>query len=516
MGVGGEVRARVVERPGLERSFERPLGIGPLDARTPAVLAPTLPLLVDSLRLLERALVLPIQCTLGLVSVDEAGRFHRARTPRLRDWILQAPPPAHMPRPASEWPLVSEAPELTAAAVEAWIRRALAEPSPDGAFTWFDRFAATATRVRLPAAAAADDVLLEGTGIRVPVERRADATAWVSGASGSTWQPPMVVVFEIRDESMFLSLGFCWSLWSDRGSPGRALVDRVAADLRALGWEDLGWEDDEETPAPRGGAETVQGGRIAVGPRLRSGANDQVAVGWLADDPSTRFLVTLTDAHAEPRGELARRLAFPFAGVAALEAIASPDPPLTFSDALVERLPGGQPASELAPLPERALAVIGAEVARILVPIHAAGQTLLGIHPGLIYVEPGPDGDFHVNGLVPRGPLFIASARAPSRGPSSYQLPYVGPELITETAPEARTDVFSLCASLHHLGTGSHPFGTLAELMQLVQRIAGGRPDPWPGGGAFGELLARGMAREASARPSAAELAAAFDELASR
>jgi len=59
---GGDVSARVFEAPGFERSFERPLGIGPLDARTADVLAPTLRLLVDTLRVLERALVAPIQC----------------------------------------------------------------------------------------------------------------------------------------------------------------------------------------------------------------------------------------------------------------------------------------------------------------------------------------------------------------------------------------------------------------------------------------------------------------------
>jgi hypothetical protein len=512
---GGDVSARVFEAPGFERSFERPLGIGPLDARTADVLAPTLRLLVDTLRVLERALVAPIQCALGLVSVTGEGRFQRARTPGLREWIIEAPPPRHMPRPPSDWPLKSEAPELTAAALEQWIRRALAEPSPDGTFTWFDRLAAAETRVRLPAALAADAISLERTGIRVPVERRADGTAWVAGAHGSTYEPPMRLVFEIRDESTFLSLDFCWSLWTDPGSPGRALVDGMAGDLAALGWEDLGWED-EEPAAPAAGppAETVDGGRIAVGPRLRAGANQEVCVGWLAADPSTRFLVTLTDSHPEPRASLARRLAFPFAGVAALEVIAAPDPPMMYDDALVERLPPGRPASELSPLPERALAAIGAQVARILVPVHGAGQHLLGIHPDLVYIDEGGDGLPHVTGLAPRGPVFVASARAPARGISCYQLPYIGPELVTGNTPEPRTDVFALCATLHQLGTGAHPFGTLAELPALIQRIASGRPDPWPGGGRFGELLARGLAHEVAARPTAAELAAAFDPLA--
>jgi hypothetical protein len=509
---GGQVSARVFEQPGFERSFERPLGIGPLDPRTPDVLAPTLPLVVDTLRVLERALVIPIKCTLGLVSVDGEGRFHRARTPRLREWILEAPPPRHMSRPPSDWPLITQAPELTAATVEQWIRCALAEPSPDGTTTWFDRLQVSETRVRLPPALAADAVLLEGTSIRVPVERGTDATSWVAGAFGSTYEPPVIVVVEIRDESMFLSLDFCWSLWTDPGSPGRALVDRVAADLRALGWEDLGWEDEDE-PGAGPPAESVQGGRIAIGDWLRSGANDAVALGWQVGDPANRFLVTLSHEHAESRGELARRLGFPFAGVAPLEAIATPDPPLMYSDALIERLPAGWPASELAPLAEPALAAIGAQVARILAPAHAAGAVLLGVRPELIYLEDGEGGRPQVSGLAPRGPLFVVSARAPARGISCYQLPYLGAEIFTGGAPEPRTDVFALCATLHHLGTGSHPFGTLAELPQLIARVVHGQADPWPGAGAFGAVLARGMAREVTARPDAAELARLFDEL---
>ncbi len=508
MTAGRAVLARVFDPPGFERSFERVLAGTTVDA-----LAPSLPLLLDSLALLERELVAPIECSLGLVSVTPEGRFQRGVTPRLREWVIQGPRPPRMPRPPSEWPLITEVPALTAGVLAGWIRQALAEPSPGELTTWWDNLRAGATRVRVPSELGADAVELEGTNIRAPIERRADGSAWVAGAPGATWEPPVLLRVEIRDEIMSLSLGCCWSLWSDPGSPGRALVDRVAGQLRALGWDDLGWEDEEE-PGAGPPAESVQGGRIAIGEWLRSGANDAVATGWLLGDRETRFLVTLTDGHAETRSEIAERLAFRFTGVAELEAITSPDPPLTYTDAMVERLPAGQAASQLAPMPERALAAIGAQVARILLPVHAAGLQLLGIHPDLIFVEQGGDGRPRVTGLAPRGPLFVASARAPSRGPSTYQLPYVGPELVTASAPEARTDVFALCATLHHLGTGAHPFGTLAGLPELVQRIASGRPDPWPGGGAFGALLARGMAPRVADRPSAAELADALEALA--
>lgn len=60
----------------------------------------------------------------------------------------------------------------------------------------------------------------------------------------------------------------------------------------------------------------------------------------------------------------------------------------------------------------------------------------------------------------------------------------------------------------------SEGLSALDELPALVGRMLRGEPDPWPGGGALGELLARGMARDARARPSAAELAEALEALA--
>ncbi len=504
MVAGSEVRARLHDRPGFERSFERTLAGTTIDA-----LRPSLPLLLDTLVLLERELVEPFDCSLGLVSVTGDGRFKRGMTPRLREWAIAAPRPRQLPRPPSDWPLVTEVPALTAAVLADWIREALAEPSPDGLATWWDLLSCDACRVRVPPGVAADAIELEGTNIRVPIERGRDGAPWAAGAAGPTHEPPLRLRVELRDETMILSLGFGWSLWTEPGSPGRALVDGVASKLAALGWEDLGWED-EEVASAGPPAETVQAGRVAIGEWIRSGANDAVAVGWLFGDRATRFLITLSDAHAVTRSELASQLAFPFAGVARLEGIAAPDPPLTFADALIEHLPGGRPASELAPLDERALASVGAQVARILAAVHAAGAPLLGVRPELIYLEDGP----RVSGLTPRGPLFVGSARAPSRGPSCYQLPYLGAEMFTGGVPEPRSDVFALCATLHHLGTGSHPFGTLAELPRLVARVTSGQPDPWPGGGRFGEVLASGLAREVAARPTAEELAADLDALA--
>jgi hypothetical protein len=242
MSVRRPVSVRIFKVPGVERLFERPI-----DAFTIDGLTPTLPLVLETLGLLHQQLVAPIKCTLELVSVTAEGDFLRGQARGLRDWVIQAPAPAHLPRSRSDWPLITEVVEVTPLALDVWMRRALAEPGPHGTHTWFEGVYSAATRVRLPDLDA-DEVELEGTGMRVPIQRRADGTRWVAGATGATDEPPVLLRVRIAGESITLSLGFCWSLWSDRGTAGRALVDEVAARVCALGWDDLGFAGSVDPP----------------------------------------------------------------------------------------------------------------------------------------------------------------------------------------------------------------------------------------------------------------------------
>jgi hypothetical protein len=231
VSAAGQVTARIFTIPGIERVFARPIDTSTIEAQAPA-----LPLLLETLALLHRHLVAPIRCSLELFWQTADGR-----SDRLVDRVIQAPPPAFMPRPASDWTHITEVADLSPRALEIWIRRALAERGPDGAPVWFDGVYSAETRVRLPDALGADEVELTGTGIRVPVERREDGSRWVAGRTGRTIEAPVLLSFRIGDDSITLSLGFCWSLWTDRGSPGRALVDEVAARVAALGWDDRGF-----------------------------------------------------------------------------------------------------------------------------------------------------------------------------------------------------------------------------------------------------------------------------------
>lgn len=250
---------------------------------------------------------------------------------------------------------------------------------------------------------------------------------------------------------------------------------------------------------------TLDQGRILVGERLYLGAGDAVHRGSLASDPSARFLVTLTGPHAEPRpyAELA------IDGVACVEWFGPGG--AVYADALVERLPSGRPASDLAALVDPTLARVGAAIARVIAAAHGRGERVGGIRPELIYLA---DDNTTFAQLVPRGPELIASAPQRGAGLRSYHVPYLAPEVLGRLAPEPASDVFALGASLFALGTGAHPFGDPRNAMEIANRIMTGRVSPWPRDRALGELLLAAMASPVADRPRADELATRLDSIA--
>jgi hypothetical protein len=257
-------------------------------------------------------------------------------------------------------------------------------------------------------------------------------------------------------------------------------------------------------------AHTVDRGRITVGERLRSRTADEVRMGWIASAPSERLLLTLTTKHAEPYERILSRLALAFDGIAALEYVGAPDPGVPHTDVLVERLPTGQPASPT--LAEPALVRLGIDVARVVAPVHAAGQVIDGIRPELIYVN-ADDGEPRFSGLVPRGPAFIASAPI-SRGVRSYPVPYLSPEQYLSNQSGPASDVFALCATLFFLGSGAHPFGDPDQIVDLLNRLSTGGVSPWPGSPALGAVLVRGMPPRIGERTTASTLADELSRLA--
>lgn len=249
---------------------------------------------------------------------------------------------------------------------------------------------------------------------------------------------------------------------------------------------------------------------VVLGRSLRSGAGNQVREGYLASDPATRVLVTMTLAHEAPLDPRREEVALDVPGIAALRWLGRmPDDSIGFEDVLVEDLPDGRPAAELAPMREIDVIDLGADAARVLAAAHQRDLVVRGVLPELIYV----DRRARFAALVPRGPAFVNAAPATASGLSCYPVPYLAPELLGGNEPGAASDVFALCATLQHLATGEHPFGSADSIMALLNRVLHDDRIPYRGSDRLAALLARGMARDPAARPTAAELADALAAL---
>jgi hypothetical protein len=242
---------------------------------------------------------------------------------------------------------------------------------------------------------------------------------------------------------------------------------------------------------------------IELGEQVRSGTGDAVHLGRSKRDGAP-LLITITNGHAEDPASNALEYAFANPGITPLFGLGAVTGQ-RFGDALVELLPPGRPALELAPIGESRLATLGLQLAQTF---NRTPGVIDGIQPELIYVND----DAELTGVAPRGPRFIATARPFAAGPRSYPVPYDGPECLVLGKPSSRaTDVFALCASLFVLATGRHPFGALDDLREIMSRMIAYQPETLPG--PLGEILAKGLVAETVSRPSMLQLASWFSKL---
>ena len=162
------------------------------------------------------------------------------------------------------------------------------------------------------------------------------------------------------------------------------------------------------------------------------------------------------------------------------------------------------------------IAIIGVRLCGALAAIHAAGLAHGAISTAAIVqsVERGP--------LLTRFGLFSAlSEGGLGVQATAMQLsgaPYVSPEVQGGRAPDQRSDIFSLGASLYELLTGKPPYGgrttsfVMASVLSdqegaaetsndaiagpvieaLLRAIEHGPDDRWPNASAFGQALAIG------------------------
>jgi hypothetical protein len=227
-----------------------------------------------------------------------------------------------------------------------------------------------------------------------------------------------------------------------------------------------------------------------------------VRLGHVADDATTRVLVTLTARHtADQMARFAANDRAMYAGAT--------DAGVPYQDALVERLPDGAVASSRVPFEDAALIQLGAELFAWIARAHERSRSIGGIHPDLVFVL----AEGRMAGICPLGIEFIATAPQPMHGPRSYRVPFLAPEMFFTAVGDRPSDVFAACATLFFLGAARHPFGDAGNVRQIMARTRAGRVEPWPGSPDIGELLATGLAPESRDRPSAEQLRDRFTEI---
>ncbi|MFC6578870.1 serine/threonine-protein kinase [Planomonospora parontospora] len=164
---------------------------------------------------------------------------------------------------------------------------------------------------------------------------------------------------------------------------------------------------------------------------------------------------------------------------------------------------------ERRPLPPRQAARVGAGILGALAAVHAAGVLHRGIAPGNVFLAEDGRALLTDFGIV----LTESGGEAPSTGRPIGAPGYTAPERLRGALGDARSDLWSLGATLYFAveGTPPHPADTPADTIRRTLAEPPRRPER---AGALGPLLMLMLAPSPIARPSAEAVARMLDDVA--
>lgn len=195
---------------------------------------------------------------------------------------------------------------------------------------------------------------------------------------------------------------------------------------------------------------------------------------------------------------------------------------------VMELLRGHSLADELrrvGRLPAQRAVFVAAVVCDVLAEAHRAGIVHRDIKPSNVFLHQGREHelvkviDFGIAKLT--GDAGSADVRATSTGTFVGSPAYTAPERLSRDAYDGRADVYSVGVMLYEMLTGDLPYRVSADGYWSAQVHAAGGPLPPSRTDAdvptaLDEIVMGAMAREASGRPSAAELASQLRALTAR
>jgi tRNA A-37 threonylcarbamoyl transferase component Bud32 len=168
-------------------------------------------------------------------------------------------------------------------------------------------------------------------------------------------------------------------------------------------------------------------------------------------------------------------------------------------------------------LPPAEVAAIGAQVAAALAAAHRAGVVHRDVKPDNVLLSHGPGDDGHL--IAKLSDFGISHAvNTPALTATGVLIgtpTYFAPETARGEGTDARTDVYSLGATLYAAVEGHPPFGADPEnVLALLARIGRGNPPPPQRAGPLTDLLRRHLDNDPDARPTASEAQHALQRLA--